>query len=166
MKRKANTQEGVIINGPTRWNTAMYNHGQLKRTNHGDLPQEGKGGGFMSSRQNHTPHGRMQPSLQSTNSRKVLDGKQLVRRAQRNYGTMPWNWNLMSIPTLQFPIPSWWPGTLTFNTSLSWDGTIGSSSLKPLPVVDSNHAGDRLQRRSRTGFYIFLNSALIAWVSK
>ena len=33
-------------------------------------------------------------------------------------------------------------------------------------MVDSDHAGDRLQRWSCTGFYIFLNSAPIAWVSK
>ena len=33
-------------------------------------------------------------------------------------------------------------------------------------MVDSDHAGDRLWWRSCTGFYIFLNSALIAWVSK
>ena len=33
-------------------------------------------------------------------------------------------------------------------------------------MVDSDHAGDRLRRRSRTGYYIFLNSALIAWISR
>ena len=33
-------------------------------------------------------------------------------------------------------------------------------------MVDSNHAGDKLWQRSLTGFYIFLNSALIVWVSK
>ena len=33
-------------------------------------------------------------------------------------------------------------------------------------MVDSNHAGDKLRRRSRTGYYIFLNSALIAWISR
>jgi hypothetical protein len=32
--------------------------------------------------------------------------------------------------------------------------------------VDSDHAGDKLVRRSRTGFFIFLNSALINWCSK
>ena len=32
--------------------------------------------------------------------------------------------------------------------------------------VDSDHAGDRATRRSRTGFLIYLNSALIAWYSK
>ena len=32
--------------------------------------------------------------------------------------------------------------------------------------VDSDHPGDRLRRRSRTRFYIFLSSALILWVSK
>ena len=32
--------------------------------------------------------------------------------------------------------------------------------------VDSDHAGDKLVRRSRTGFFIFLNSALINWSSK
>ena len=33
-------------------------------------------------------------------------------------------------------------------------------------MVDSDHAGDKLRRRSRTGYYIFLNSALIAWISR
>ena len=32
--------------------------------------------------------------------------------------------------------------------------------------VDSDHAGDKLTRRSRTGYFMFLNSALIAWLSK
>jgi hypothetical protein len=32
--------------------------------------------------------------------------------------------------------------------------------------VDSDHAGDQLARRSRTGFFIFLNSAPIMWLSK
>ncbi len=32
--------------------------------------------------------------------------------------------------------------------------------------VDSDHAGDKLTRRSRTGFLIYINSALIDWLSK
>ena len=32
--------------------------------------------------------------------------------------------------------------------------------------VDSDHAGDKLTRRSRTGFVIFLNMAPIVWFSK
>ena len=32
--------------------------------------------------------------------------------------------------------------------------------------VDSDHAGDTVNRRSRTGFFIFLNSAPIYWSSK
>jgi len=32
--------------------------------------------------------------------------------------------------------------------------------------VDSSHANDKTNRRSRTGFFIFLNSALIQWLSK
>ena len=32
--------------------------------------------------------------------------------------------------------------------------------------VDSDHAGDKKTRRSRMGFFIFLNSALIGWLSK
>jgi hypothetical protein len=32
--------------------------------------------------------------------------------------------------------------------------------------VDADHAGDKLVRRSRTGFFIFLNLALVMWLSK
>ena len=32
--------------------------------------------------------------------------------------------------------------------------------------VDSDHAGDKVRRRSRTGFFIYLNSAPIVWMSK
>ena len=32
--------------------------------------------------------------------------------------------------------------------------------------VDSDHAGDKLKRRSRTGFFIFINMAPIVWYSK
>ena len=32
--------------------------------------------------------------------------------------------------------------------------------------VDSDHAGDKVTRRSRTGYFIFLNTALINWLSK
>jgi len=32
--------------------------------------------------------------------------------------------------------------------------------------VDSDHAGDKINRSSRTGFFIYLNSALIMWKSK
>ena len=32
--------------------------------------------------------------------------------------------------------------------------------------VDSDHAGDKSNRRSRTGYFIYLNSSLIMWKSK
>ena len=32
--------------------------------------------------------------------------------------------------------------------------------------VDGDHAGDTVTRRSRTGFLVFLNSALVHWMSK
>ena len=32
--------------------------------------------------------------------------------------------------------------------------------------VDSDHAGDKMSRRSRTGFVIFLNHGMIDWLSK
>ena len=32
--------------------------------------------------------------------------------------------------------------------------------------VDSDHAGDKKHHRSRTGFFVFLNSSLIGWLSK
>ena len=33
-------------------------------------------------------------------------------------------------------------------------------------LVDSDHAGDKITRHSRTGFMIFVNMALIIWLSK
>ena len=33
-------------------------------------------------------------------------------------------------------------------------------------LVDSDHAGDQVTRRSRTGFLVYLNNALIYWFSK
>lgn len=33
-------------------------------------------------------------------------------------------------------------------------------------MVDSDHAGDQVTRRSRTGYLVYLNSALIYWFSK
>jgi hypothetical protein len=33
-------------------------------------------------------------------------------------------------------------------------------------MVDSDHAGDKRTRRSRTGFLIFINNAIVDWVSK
>ena len=32
--------------------------------------------------------------------------------------------------------------------------------------VDSDHAGEKVTRRSRTGYFIFFNTALINWLSK
>ena len=32
--------------------------------------------------------------------------------------------------------------------------------------VDSEHAGEKMTRRSHTGYFIFLNTALIDWLSK
>ena len=32
--------------------------------------------------------------------------------------------------------------------------------------VDRDHAGDKMTRQSRTGYFIFLNTALIDWLSK
>ena len=32
--------------------------------------------------------------------------------------------------------------------------------------VNSDHAGDKVTRQSRTGYFIFLNTALINWLSK
>ena len=40
------------------------------------------------------------------------------------------------------------------------------SSISREPSVDSDHAGDKLTRRSSTGFVIFLNMAPIIWFSK
>jgi hypothetical protein len=33
-------------------------------------------------------------------------------------------------------------------------------------MVDSDHAGDKKTRRSRTGFLIFVNNAIVDWISK
>ena len=32
--------------------------------------------------------------------------------------------------------------------------------------VDASHANDKVNRRSRTGYFVFLNKALIQWCSK
>jgi len=32
--------------------------------------------------------------------------------------------------------------------------------------VDSDHAGEKCTRRSRTGFFVFMNTALVQWFSK
>ena len=32
--------------------------------------------------------------------------------------------------------------------------------------MDSDHAGDKQTRRSKSGFYIYMNSSLIFWLSK
>ena len=38
--------------------------------------------------------------------------------------------------------------------------------LRMRVYVDSNHAGDAVTQRSRTGFFFFLNEAPIDWISK
>jgi len=61
-----------------------------------------------------------------------------------------------------------------------WDGYYGNVKEEmppdmPEPLgkdvdlrlfVDASHANDKVNRRSRTGYFIFLNSALIQWCSK
>jgi hypothetical protein len=39
-------------------------------------------------------------------------------------------------------------------------------SVQTICFVNADHAGDRVSRRSRTGYLIFLNRALIDWFSK
>ena len=39
-------------------------------------------------------------------------------------------------------------------------------SVELLMWVDSDHAGDKMTRQSCTGYFIFLNTALIDWLSK
>ena len=48
-----------------------------------------------------------------------------------------------------------------------------SNALEPLgssvvlrSMVDSDHAGDTMTRKSRTGYFIWLNQALIGWLYK
>ncbi len=38
--------------------------------------------------------------------------------------------------------------------------------VDPRLMVESDHAGDKLTRWSRTGFLIFVNNAIVDWVSK
>jgi hypothetical protein len=68
----------------------------------------------------------------------------------------------------------------TFNDGASWKEFYGDveEALPPnMPTprgrgvdirmwVDSDHAGDKETRRSRTGFFIFINKALVQWLSK
>ena len=39
-------------------------------------------------------------------------------------------------------------------------------SVDLLMWVDSDHAGDKMTWQSRTGYFIFINNALIDWLSK
>ena len=43
---------------------------------------------------------------------------------------------------------------------------LGGKSMTMRVFVASDHAGDQVTRRSRTGFIVFLNLALIYWSSK
>ena len=69
---------------------------------------------------------------------------------------------------------------LSFNDGAEWDEFYGDAT-KSIPLnmpesrgkyidlrlmCDSDHAGDKSTRRSRTGYLIFINMALIAWLSK
>jgi hypothetical protein len=62
-----------------------------------------------------------------------------------------------------------------------WDGYYGVDLKEEMPpdmpipcgkdvdlrlFVDASHANDKVNRRSRTGFFVFLNSALVQWCSK
>ena len=68
----------------------------------------------------------------------------------------------------------------TFNDGAEWK-TLYGDVTKAIPLnapdsrvksvdlrmwVDSDHAGDKITRRSRTGYFILLNTALINWLSK
>ena len=68
----------------------------------------------------------------------------------------------------------------SFNDSAEWKEFYGDVT-EPVPAnapdprgrpvdlhmwVDSDHVGDKETRRSRTGYFIFLNNALIDWLSK
>ena len=68
----------------------------------------------------------------------------------------------------------------TFNDGAKWKSFYGdvTKSIPPnIPDprrkaidlrmwVDSDHAGDKMTRQSRTGYFIWLNTALINWLSK
>ena len=68
----------------------------------------------------------------------------------------------------------------TFNDGSEWKTFYGDVTEAILPNapdprgksvdlrmwVDSDHAGDKMTRRSSTGYFIFLNIALIDWLSK
>ena len=68
----------------------------------------------------------------------------------------------------------------TFNDGAEWKTSYGDVT-KAIPPnapdtrgksvdlrmwVDSDHTGDKVTRRLRTGYFIFLNTALINWLSK
>ena len=68
----------------------------------------------------------------------------------------------------------------TFNDGAEWKTFYGNVTEaippnapdtrgKPVDLrmwVDSDHSGDKTTRRSRTGYFIFMNTALIDWLSK
>ena len=37
---------------------------------------------------------------------------------------------------------------------------------KDIDLIDSDHAGDTVTRKSRAGFFIFINMSLVSWYSK
>jgi len=43
---------------------------------------------------------------------------------------------------------------------------LGGKEVDVRMFVDSDHTGDKLTRRSRTGFLIYVHTALIQWLSK
>ena len=66
-----------------------------------------------------------------------------------------------------------WDNTVYANTRGELKEDVPTNLPTPLGIgftmrvyVDSDHAGDQVTRRPRTGFLVFLNNALIYWTSK
>ena len=102
--------------------------------------------------------------------------KQLFRMfsylEKQHNSEMVFDHTLPDIDYLQFPKQDW-DNTVYANER----GELKEDVPKNLPTplgkgftmrvfVDSDHAGDQVTRRSRTGFLVYLNNALIYWCSK
>jgi hypothetical protein len=85
----------------------------------------------------------------------------------KHYATLAFDPTYPSIDPSQFTISDWKTFYGNVKESLPVDAPQPHSKEMVIRCfVDAGHAGDLLTRRSRTGFFIYLNNAPIYWYSK